>query len=308
MLLKIWWRGKLSARLDDIAPASLCRALFLACGLIAYCSFEASAQAQNTPDGSTDGAGRTDSLQDQDNNGQDFTRPQRSFEFRPQFRTSSGSSSQTDRWIELLRYNSRLELGGGWRLGYLVQLPLEEKTVDSFNPPNVSNETGLGGAAAQAALIRTIDRYWAFGFGARVVAPGDDMIGSGKWQVMPGFGVRYSFVDLGPDTYFVPVIRYAVSVAGDPTRRNISEPQIAPTLNIGLPDRWFMTFYPSNDIRINFGDPVSGQTGKLFLPFDAAIGRSVTDHLVVSFEASAPIIDAYPVYKFKAELRVVVKF
>jgi len=298
----------LSARLDDIAPASLCRALFLACGLIAYCSFEASAQAQNTPDGSTDGAGRTDSLQDQDNNGQDFTRPQRSFEFRPQFRTSSGSSSQTDRWIELLRYNSRLELGGGWRLGYFVQLPLEEKTVDSFNPPNVSNETGLGGAAAQAALIRTIDRYWAFGFGARVVAPGDDMIGSGKWQVMPGFGVRYSFVDLGPDTYFVPVIRYAVSVAGDPTRRNISEPQIAPTLNIGLPDRWFMTFYPSNDIRINFGDPVSGQTGKLFLPFDAAIGRSVTDHLVVSFEASAPIIDAYPVYKFKAELRVVVKF
>jgi len=298
----------LSARLDDIAPASLCRALFLACGLITYCSFEASAQAQNIPDGSTESAGRTDSLQDQDNNGQDFTRPQRSFEFRPQFRTSAGSSSQTERWIELLRYNSRLELGDGWRLGYLVQLPLEEKTVDSFNPPNVTNETGFGGAAAQAALIRTIDRYWAFGFGARLVAPGEDMIGSGKWQVMPGFGVRYSFVDLGPDTYFVPVIRYAVSVAGDPTRRNISEPQIAPTFNVGLPDRWFMTFYPSNDIRINFGDPVSGQTGRLFLPFDAAIGRSVTDNLVVSFEASAPIIDAYPVYKFKAELRVVVKF
>jgi hypothetical protein len=76
------------------------------------------------------------SLQGQDYNGQDFTRPPRSFEFRPHFRTSSGSSSQTDRWIELLRYNFRLELGGGWRLGYLVQLPLEEKTVDSFNPPN----------------------------------------------------------------------------------------------------------------------------------------------------------------------------
>jgi len=207
-----------------------------------------------------------------------------------------------------LRYNSRLELGGGWRLGYLVQVPLEEKTVDSFSPPNISSETGLGGAAAQAALIRTIDRYWAFGFGARFVAPGEDMIGSGKWQVMPGFGVRYSFLDLGPDTYFVPVIRYAISVAGDPTRRNISEPQIAPTLNVGLPDRWFMTFYPSNDIRINFGDPVSGQTGRLFLPFDAAIGRNVADNLVISFEASAPIVDAYPVYKFKAELRVVVKF
>jgi hypothetical protein len=33
---------------------------------------------------------------------------------------------------------------------------------------------------------------------------------------MPGFGVRYSFRDIGPDTYFVPVTRYAVSFAGDP--------------------------------------------------------------------------------------------
>jgi hypothetical protein len=77
---------------------------------------------------------------------------------------------------------------------------------------------------------------------------------------------------------------------------------------VGLPDHWFITFYPSNDIRINCSDPVPGQTGRLFLPFDAAIGRNVTDKLVVSFEAGVPIVDAYPVYKFKAELRVILKF
>jgi hypothetical protein len=59
-------------------------------------------------------------------------------------------------------------------------------------------------------------------------------------------------------------------------------------LNIGLRDRWFVTFYPSNDIRINYGQPVSGQTGRLFLPFDAAIGRKMTDDLVISLEAFAP--------------------
>jgi hypothetical protein len=32
-------------------------------------------------------------------------------------------------------------------------------------------------------------------------------------------------------------------------------------VNIGLPDHWFLTFYPSNDIRINFADAISGQTG-----------------------------------------------
>jgi hypothetical protein len=89
--------------------------------------------------------------------------------------------------------------------------------------------------------------------------------------------------------------------------RTISEPQIAPTLNIGLRDRWFVTFYPSNDIRINYGQPVSGQTGRLFLPFDAAIGRKMTDDLVISLEASVPIKD-YPVYNFKAEFKILMKF
>jgi hypothetical protein len=71
---------------------------------------------------------------------------------------------------------------------------------------------------------------------------------------MPGFGIRYSFLEFGDDTYFVPKLRYAVSFGGDPSRRNRNEPQIAPTLNIGLPDRWFVTLYPSYDIRINYGD------------------------------------------------------
>jgi hypothetical protein len=282
--------------------------LFLACTLIAFSSVSATAQAQGagTQDASTVQADTQQ--EDPDYNGEDFTRPQRSIEFRPEYRTSSGSASETDRWIEKLRYNSKLDLGGNWKLGYLLQVPIVEKTTTSFDPPSTNRDTGFGGAVAQAALIQTINPNWAYGFGARFVAPGEDMIGSGKWQVMPGFGVRYSFLELGPDTYFVPVVRYAISVAGDPNRRNISEPQIAPTLNVGLPSRWFVSLYPSNDIRINYGDPISGQTGRLFLPFDAAIGRNLTDKLMVSFEAGVPIVDAYPVYKFKAELRLMLKF
>ena len=133
-------------------------------------------------------------------------------------------------------------------------------------------------------------------------------LGNGKWEVMPGFGVRYSFLEINRETYFVPVLRWAVSFAGDPSRRNINEPQIAPTLNIALPERWFVTFYPSNDIRINYGDPVAGQTGRLFLPFDAAIGRNITDRVTAYLEMSVPMISNYPVYKFKTELRISVKF
>jgi hypothetical protein len=144
-------------------------------------------------------------------------------------------------------------------------MPFDDKATKPFDPLSTVNEAGIGDAAFQAALIRTIDEHWAYGFGARLVTPtAEDSRGSGKWQIMPGLGVRYSFLEIGPDTYFVPVIRYALSFAGDPTRRNISEAQIAATFNVGLPDRWFLTFYPGYDIRINFGDPISGQTGAFF--------------------------------------------
>ncbi len=244
--------------------------------------------------------------QNPDYNGEDFTRPQKSFDTRFTY-ISSGTTSQTDRESWLLRGNWKTDITNGWRVGLLAQVPVVNKTM--FEPNGPVQELGIGDTAFQAALLHDIDRHWAFGFGARLVAPtAEDSLGSGKWQIMPGFGVRYSFLEFGPDTYFVPVVRYATSFAGDPSRRNISEPQIAPTLNIGLPDHWFLTFYPSNDIRINFGDPISGQTGRLFLPLDLAVGRNVTDSLTISLEASAPIINDYPVYNFKTELRMIMRF
>lgn len=119
---------------------------------------------------------------------------------------------------------------------------------------------------------------------------------------MPGAGFRYALWEISSSSYFEPVVRYDVSVAGDPTRRNISNLQFGPTFNLGVPDRWFLTFYPSPDIRINYGDPITGQTGRLFLPFDARIGRQL------SFELGVPIIKNYPVYNLKTQVRLSVTY
>ena len=59
---------------------------------------------------------------------------------------------------------------------------------------------------------------------------------------------------------------------------------------------------------MNFGDPVTGQTGRLFLPFDARVGRKLNEHTGLSFEVGVPIIKDYPVYNFKAEVRLNVTF
>jgi hypothetical protein len=113
---------------------------------------------------------------------------------------------------------------------------------------------------------------------------------------------------MGDNTYFVPGARYAIGFAGDYSRRALDELQIAPTLNVGLQDHWFVVLYPSHDVRMNFGEPVSGQTGRLFLPFDAAIGKKITDKIVVMWEASVPMIKDYPVYNFKTDIRIKVEF
>jgi hypothetical protein len=242
--------------------------------------------------------------QNAENNGTDLTRPENSFDLRFRNQDVTRAETETEREIAYLRLTSRIPLEADWKLSLYGQI----SAIDKKTASDTGNEAGLGDSLIQAAFIQTLSDRWAYGFGARLVAPtAPDDLGSGKWQIMPGFGVRYSFLEWGDNTYFVPAMRYAMSFAGNPSKRNISEPQIAPTFNIGLPDKWFLTLYPSNDIRINYGDPVSGQTGKLFLPADFAIGRALTNNLLMSLEIGVPIVRDYPVYDFKTELRIVIK-
>ena len=215
---------------------------------------------------------------DTTNNGEDLTRPQNSFETRLNDQTSASPTSQTNRDTLILRLNSKVTFDDGWKLAILAQVPVETVSTVTFDPLGSDQVFGIGNAVFQSIFAHAIDERWAFGGGARLVARSvSDDVGNGKWQIMPGFGVRYSILEWGSDSYFVPAVRYAMSFAGDPSARRISEPQIAPTLNIDLPSRWFLTFYPSYDIRINFGAPKAGQTGPLFLPFDALVGVKLTD-------------------------------
>jgi hypothetical protein len=283
--------------------------LLLAAGAAAMWETHAAiAEPRALPSGDLSAAQQSDAAPGSDYNGEDFTRPEGKFETRFEG-TTSGSTTRTNRQALLLRLDRAINLAADWKFDWLSQIPVVNRDTAAPNPVNSTHEFGIGDAAFQGVLSRPISERWAYGFGVRLVAPtAEDSLGSDKWQIIPGFGIRCSFLEYGSDTYFVPKIRYAISFAGDPSRRNISEPQIAPTLNIGLPSRWFVTLYPSYDIRINNGDPVSGQTGRLFLPFDAAIGRKVTDDAVMSLEVSVPIIKDYPVYNFKTELRLAFRF
>jgi Putative MetA-pathway of phenol degradation len=257
------------------------------------------------------------SSQDQNaNTGNDLFRPPPNlFQMMSQYKTAPGSGSTPGSTREVttdtlnLRFDHSLDLASQWILALRTDLPLLAKNPITSDNPNGDYVQGVGDADVQAILLHNLDQRWTIGFGARLTAPtGDDMLGSGKWQIMPAAGVRYALPEINSSSYLEPVVRYNVSFAGDPTKKNISNLQFAPTFNLGLPDRWFITFYPSADIRINYGDAITGQTGRLFLPFDVRIGRKLSDNAALSLEVGVPIVRDYPVYDFKTELRLNVTY
>ncbi len=249
------------------------------------------------------------------NNGQDFTRPETLFQLRYLYQTNPGSGAvpgtirTVTRDSVILRSDLKVDLAPQWTLALRGDLPFTAKDPITADNPAGGYVYGLGDADVQAALINTLNARWAVGGGLRIVAPtGSDDLTSGKWQALPIIGARLMLPELSKGSFFTALIRYDVSFAGDPTAKDISNLQFAPTLNINLPDRWFITFYPNPDIRLNFGDPVTGQTGRLFLPMDVMVGRTVMKNTTVSLEVGVPIINDYPVYDFKTVARFNLKF
>jgi len=276
----------------------------LLAGLIALSPAGAAAQQQaNAPDQTAD-------------TGQDFFKPPPNlFQILYGYKTAPGGGGTAGSIATVttdtvdLRFDHRVDLSPQTVIALRADLPLLAKNPITSGNPNGDFLYGLGDADAQAVFIQNFDKQWAAGFGARLIAPtGGDTLGSGKWQIMPIAGFRYGLSEISSGSYLEPFARYDVSFAGDPSKRNISNLQLAPFLNIGLPDRWSVAFYPSPDIRINFGDPVTGQTGRLFFPFDARVGRDLTDQIALSLEIGVPIIKDYPVYNFKAQVRLNVTY
>jgi hypothetical protein len=76
------------------------------------------------------------------------------------------------------------------------------------------------------------------------------------WRLKPRGRDVCALTGWSRGSYAEALLRYDLSFAVDPSRRNVSNLQLAPMLNINLLDRWFFTLYPNTEIRINYGDPI----------------------------------------------------
>jgi hypothetical protein len=243
--------------------------------------------------------------------GDDLTNPVNRMEFLNRWSeaygrgVAPGTMQPVNTDLTFLRLDSRINFAPQWELGLRGELPYVAK--DAVTPDNRAGqwESGLGNVLTRATLIRTFNDRWAAAVGAQIIAPtSTNGLASGKWEEVTGLAVRTMLPDISPGSYFSPQVRYAFSFAGDPTGRNVRQLQFSPTLSLNLPENWFFTLYPSTDIRVNYGDPITGQTGRLFVPLDFLVGYKPTKKLVFSLELGVPIIKDFPLYNFKSQFRV----
>jgi hypothetical protein len=273
-------------------------------------AFNAAEAQQDLSESQQGGAGATP-----ENNGQDFTRPETLFQARYVYQTAPGDgvlsgtmrSVATD--LVVLRSDLKVDLAPDWTLALRGDLPFAAKNAVTTDDQTGEYAYGIGDGDVQAAIIRTLNARWAAGVGLRIIAPtGTSELTAGSWRALPMIGARVMLPELSNGSFFTGLVRYEISVAMEPGAKYINNLQFAPTLNINLPDRWFLTFYPSPDIRINYGDPITGQTGRLFVPLDLSIGRAITKDITASLEIGVPLIQDYPVYDFKTVSRLNVRF
>jgi hypothetical protein len=194
---------------------------------------------------------------------------------------------------------------GAWTFAGYVEVPVGT----TFMNGAASGPISIGDTTLESLAAYAIDDRWAVGVEARLIArTGSATLSSDSWQVQPGAGIRYSVPEWGQGSYIVPTVRYASSFDESLGSQRTSVLQFAPTVNIALTEKTFVTLFPSNDLRVNLGPSAFRQTGPLFLPFDASIGTSLTDKVQLSVEVAVPLIKDYPVYDLKAEGRIRVSY
>ena len=236
--------------------------------------------------------------EDELNNGEDFTRPLSRFDLRYRFEEKADDVDQS---TFILRLDRPIAVSREWEVATRFEQPFVLNDQSGADNPSGETRFGTGDFLAQAALIDTLTKRFAWGFGLRVVFPtaNEDQFGSGRYQLVPLAGFRCSLPELSRGSFFQPLARYDFDVGGNSNRKHISRFRFSPTLNIALPKRWYITLYPSQDIVL---DNIGGH--RWFIPADFLIGRHLSDRIVASLEISIPIIKEFNLYDFKLEGRI----
>ena len=240
--------------------------------------------------------------------GDDPTQPLGKIELLDRFTTTPGPARRKARpnrstpTLPSHRIETPFRITPQWELAFRVEVPVV--STNPVTPQNPSGQviTGFGNVLTQGWLVYEITPRWAIAAGAQVIAPtATNGVASNAWEEVTGAVVRVMLPELSEGSYSAPQVRYGVDFGGNDEGPMLRQLRLMPTLNINLPHNLFLTFFPSPNIRWNYGTPVHGQTGRFFLPLNFMIGWKPTPHTITSAEFGIPIIKDFPAYTFKTQ-------
>lgn len=222
-------------------------------------------------------------------------RPETRFDFRVRFQEED---EDIDSVTTIFRFDSTFPYPGGRSLATRFDIPL---VLTGTEPSDTSESAvfGLGNLLLQGIHYQPISPEWDVGPGVRLLPPTATSAETGdlNWRVAPMLAATARPKEWREGDFFNIKLFYLTSLGGGPVTRQWA---IQPTLNLNLPANWVFIFEP--DVRVNYAD---GDNGAVFFPSGITFGRYINRDTLIALKTDIPLIDNYPRYDWRLELRIV---
>ncbi len=240
------------------------------------------------------------------NYGTDITRPIRRYDLRYQYRDFDGDY---DAHIITHRLDTVYQItDSGWKFATRTDIPLIYSDIPGVGNARGDIRKGLGDSLLQGLFITPpIKERMNLGLGLQVVLPTATKpnLGSELYQLTPIAGIRVNLPEISKGSYTILGGRYFTTIGEkNHDRRQRHEVQFIPNIHVALQDQWFVNFWAKDGVLVNLEQSPRADKGDIFLPFTTMIGKKVTDNIVMSVEASAPLIHQYKPYESFVEFRI----
>jgi hypothetical protein len=239
-------------------------------------------------------AGKYDTV----NNGQNIVKPLTRLDLRMKYETGVDKQNGNAA-IATVRMDKVIEFQDEWELAFRLDVPYWWYRCTSHSQDNCYDSNDMGDTLLQILVVPPAFGSWIVAFGSKFLFPtaGDNLeVGDAKYQVMPTFAFGYDIAEWRSGSFWGLLVRHAFDVAGYASAPHINRTYIQPTLNVMLPEEWFITFSP----ELCYDWEVPGW----FIPFDVTFGKMVTKNTVVTLEYEVALMRQYKEYRQLVEFRI----
>ncbi len=238
---------------------------------------------------------------EEENDGQDPTRPLVRFDIRALYTDGIKIPNQSDasQTVVLGRIDKPMPMDNGWVFYWRIDVPFVSNDIPSADNPNRDRDIGLGNIFNQFIWISPPGdlpmgiQVWAPGFQIKLDSASQDQFGNGRNTFVPLLAWKWKFDGWS----LIPIFKYEKAFGDQPNGQNkeVENFQFKPLVNVTLSDTWFLSFWDTADwVLEKNGGPNDGDWN---IPVDIMIGKqsksclNISAKCVYSFQIIEPVVE-----------------